>query len=45
MKYGFDQAKTEYTLHSFGEMADKFKLDYFGVPIHVRHLFHMVLLI
>jgi len=39
MKYGFDQAKTEYTLHSFGEMADKFKLDYFGAPIHVSFLY------
>ena len=35
MKYGFEQAKTEYSLQSFGEMADKFKLDYFGVPVHV----------
>jgi len=36
MKYGFEQAKTEYTLQLFGEMADKFKLDYFSRPIHVR---------
>jgi len=38
MKYGFEQANTEYTLQSFGEMADKFKVDYFGAPIHVRLL-------
>ena len=38
MKYGFEQARTEYTLQSFGEMADKFKVDYFGAPIHVRLL-------
>lgn len=34
--YGFEQAKREYSLQSFGEMADQFKLDYFGMPIHVR---------
>jgi len=44
MKYGFEQAKTEYTLHSFGEMADKFKLEYFGAPIHVRLMCYIVLL-
>jgi len=33
--YGFEQAKREYSLQSFGEMADQFKLDYFGMPIHV----------
>jgi len=42
MKYGFEQAKTEYTLQSFGEMADKFKLDYFGAPIHVRRSWYIV---
>jgi len=40
MKYGFEQAKYEYTLQSFGEMADKFKLDYFAAPIHVRLLWY-----
>ncbi len=34
--YGFEQAKTIYTLREFGFMADKFKEDYFGVPAHVR---------
>jgi len=33
--YGFEQAKREYSLQSFGEMADQFKLDYFGSPVHV----------
>ncbi|XP_028397957.1 lysine-specific demethylase 5A-like [Dendronephthya gigantea] len=30
--YGFEQSKKEYNLQSFGEMADKFKADYFGLP-------------
>jgi hypothetical protein len=34
--YGFEQAKREYTLQSFGEMADKFKQEHFGLPVHVR---------
>jgi len=42
MKYGFEQAETEYTLQSFGEMADKFKLDYFSAPIHVRLLWYIL---
>ena len=33
--YGFEQAKREYTLQSYGEMADQFKLDYFNMPVHV----------
>jgi len=36
--YGFEQGSREYTLQTFGEMADKFKEDYFGVPVHVRRL-------
>jgi len=32
--YGFEQAEREYTLQTFGEMADKFKLDYFGISVH-----------
>eukprot|EP00794_Sanderia_malayensis_P006077 gene6077-6780_t len=32
--YGFEQAKTLYSLREFGVMADKFKEDYFGVPAH-----------
>ena len=40
--YGFEQAKREYSLQSFGEMADQFKLDYFGMPIHVgMQIFHI----
>ena len=27
--FGFEQAKKEYTLQSFGEMADNFKKEYF----------------
>ena len=34
--YGFAQAKKQYTLQSFGEMADQFKMDYFNMPVHVR---------
>lgn len=30
--FGFEQAKREYTLQSFGEMADNFKREYFKVP-------------
>lgn len=33
--YGFEQAKRTYTLQSYGEMADQFKLDYFNMPVHV----------
>lgn len=34
--FGFEQATREYTLQSFGEMADAFKADYFNMPVHVR---------
>ncbi|XP_015761819.1 PREDICTED: LOW QUALITY PROTEIN: lysine-specific demethylase 5A-like [Acropora digitifera] len=30
--FGFEQAKREYTLQSFGEMADNFKREYFKIP-------------
>ncbi|RXN10907.1 lysine-specific demethylase 5A isoform X2 [Labeo rohita] len=30
--FGFEQAVREYTLQSFGEMADHFKSDYFNMP-------------
>ncbi|XP_078065110.1 lysine-specific demethylase 5C-like, partial [Mustelus asterias] len=32
--FGFEQATREYTLQSFGEMADTFKSDYFNMPVH-----------
>ena len=31
----FLQATKEYTLQSFGEMADQFKADYFNMPVHL----------
>lgn len=31
----FIQATKEYTLQSFGEMADQFKSDYFNMPVHL----------
>lgn len=33
--YGFEQARKEYTLQSFGEMADTFKSEYFTKPAHM----------
>jgi len=36
--FGFEQATREYTLQSFGEMADAFKADYFNMPVHVSAL-------
>lgn len=33
--YGFEQSPKEYTLQSFGEMADQFKSDHFNMPVHV----------
>ncbi|GAB6028037.1 Lysine-specific demethylase 5B [Chamberlinius hualienensis] len=33
--FGFEQANKEYTLQSFGEMADQFKSDYFNMPVHM----------
>ncbi|XP_043916445.1 lysine-specific demethylase 5C isoform X2 [Protopterus annectens] len=33
--FGFEQATREYTLQSFGEMADTFKSDYFSMPVHM----------
>lgn len=38
--FGFEQATREYTLQSFGEMADAFKADYFNMPVHVSALVH-----
>lgn len=33
--FGFEQARRDYSLKSFGEMADSFKSDYFNMPVHV----------
>ncbi|KAL0277355.1 UNVERIFIED_CONTAM: hypothetical protein PYX00_004677 [Menopon gallinae] len=33
--FGFEQARREYTLQQFGEMADQFKSDYFNMPVHM----------
>ncbi|XP_024422303.1 lysine-specific demethylase 5D-like isoform X2 [Desmodus rotundus] len=33
--FGFEQATQEYTLQSFGEMADSFKANYFNMPVHM----------
>ncbi|XP_014352085.1 lysine (K)-specific demethylase 5Ba [Latimeria chalumnae] len=33
--FGFEQASRDYTLRSFGEMADSFKSDYFNMPVHM----------
>ena len=36
--YGFEQSRVEYTLESFGAMADQFKANHFGVSPHVSSL-------
>lgn len=33
--YGFDQAQKSYSLYEFGDMADKFKAEYFSMPGHL----------
>ncbi|CAG0879037.1 unnamed protein product [Darwinula stevensoni] len=33
--FGFEQAQKEYTLATFGAMADQFKSDYFSMPVHM----------
>ncbi|XP_033647980.1 lysine-specific demethylase 5A-like isoform X1 [Asterias rubens] len=33
--FGFESALKQYTLQSFGEMADQFKRDYFSMPVHM----------
>ncbi|KAK3610530.1 hypothetical protein CHS0354_008964 [Potamilus streckersoni] len=33
--YGFEQSKREFTLQSFGEMADEFKANFFKMPVHM----------
>lgn len=37
--FGFEQAARDYTLRTFGEMADAFKSDYFNMPVHVCSCF------
>lgn len=37
--FGFEQAVREYSLQSFGEMADQFKSDYFNMPVHVCKIY------
>ncbi|XP_056128822.1 lysine (K)-specific demethylase 5Ba [Lampris incognitus] len=33
--FGFEQANRNYSLRSFGDMADSFKSDYFNMPVHM----------
>ncbi|KAG9352857.1 hypothetical protein JZ751_017433 [Albula glossodonta] len=33
--FGFEQAYRDYSLRSFGDMADSFKSDYFNMPVHM----------
>lgn len=33
--FGFEQARREYTLQQFGDMADQFKASYFNMPVHL----------
>ncbi|XP_051767715.1 lysine (K)-specific demethylase 5Ba isoform X1 [Ctenopharyngodon idella] len=33
--FGFEQASRDYTLRTFGDMADSFKSDYFNMPVHM----------
>ena len=33
--FGFEESKIEYSLKSFGRMADEFKANYFKTPCHV----------
>ena len=32
--FGFEQAKNQYSLDSFGQMANSFKRDYFNSQVH-----------
>ena len=36
--FGFESSRREYTLQTFGEMADQFKADYFNMPVHVSFI-------
>ena len=36
--FGFEQNEKMYTLETFGQMADKFKAEYFNRPPHVSNL-------
>ena len=33
--FGFEQARREYSLQQFGEMADQFKSDYLNIFVHM----------
>nr|XP_054751747.1 lysine-specific demethylase 5A-like isoform X1 [Lytechinus pictus] len=33
--FGFETARREYSLQTFGEKADQFKKDYFSMPVHM----------
>uniref|UniRef100_A0A8C7J6K1 [histone H3]-trimethyl-L-lysine(4) demethylase n=1 Tax=Oncorhynchus kisutch TaxID=8019 RepID=A0A8C7J6K1_ONCKI len=33
--FGFEQAGRDYSLRTFGDMADSFKSDYFNMPVHM----------
>ncbi|TRY59713.1 hypothetical protein DNTS_002507 [Danionella cerebrum] len=35
VSFGFEQAPRDYTLRTFGDMADSFKSDYFNMPVHM----------
>lgn len=39
--FGFEQAEKQYTLRTFGEMANSFKRDYFGRQPHVSDCLYM----
>ena len=40
--YGFEEAGKEYSLHSFGSMADRFKRDYFQKSVKVSDSYLVV---
>uniref|UniRef100_A0A8C8C0M5 [histone H3]-trimethyl-L-lysine(4) demethylase n=1 Tax=Oncorhynchus tshawytscha TaxID=74940 RepID=A0A8C8C0M5_ONCTS len=40
--FGFEQAGRDYSLRTFGDMADSFKSDYFNMPVHVKTLVKLV---
>lgn len=40
--FGFEQAGRDYSLRTFGDMADSFKSDYFNMPVHVSWAVYVV---